>query len=105
MHAIHPVYDVSMLEPAPDSSIPNRTVKPPPLVEVDGEIEYEIDAILDTKLDRRCKCKLLYKIRWLGYEGSEDETSWLTADELSHAKELVSDFHLHYPDKPGLHNI
>jgi len=105
MRAIHPVYHVSMLETAPDSSIPNRTVEPPPPVEVDGEIEYEIDAILDTKLDRRRKCKLLYKVRWSGYEGSEDETSWLTADELSHAKELVSDFHLHYPDKPGPHNI
>jgi len=105
MRAIHPVYHISMLETAPDSSIPNRTVEPPPPVEVDGEIEYEIDAILDTKVDRRRKCKLLYKVCWSGYEGSEDETSWLTADELSRAKELVSDFHLHYPDKPGPHNI
>jgi len=49
--------------------------------------------------------QILYKVCWSEYEGSEDETSWLTADELCHAKELVSDFPLHYPNKPGPHNI
>ena len=53
LRAVHPVFHVSMLEPAASSSIPNRTKEPPPPVEVDGEIEYEIAEILDTKLDRR----------------------------------------------------
>ena len=104
MCAVHPVYHVSMLEPATPSSIPNRSEEPPPPVEVDGDLEYEIEVILDSKLDRRRRCKL-YLVRWSGYEGSEDETSWITADELSHAQELVSDYHLLYPNKPGLHNI
>jgi len=51
MRAVHPVFHVSMLEPAASSSIPNRTEDPPPPVEVDSEIEYEIAEILDTKLD------------------------------------------------------
>ena len=98
--AVHPVYHVSMLEPAPVSAIPGRTTEPPPPVEIDGDMEYEIAEILDTKLDRRRRCKLLYLVRWAGYEGTDEETSWITADELSHAKELVQDFHNAYPDKP-----
>jgi hypothetical protein len=101
MRAIHPVYHVSMLEPAPTSSIPNRTEDPPPPVEIEGEVEYEISEILDTKVDRRRRCKLLYLVRWAGYEGTDEETSWVTADELAHAQELVQDFHAAYPDKPG----
>jgi hypothetical protein len=101
MRAVHPVYHVSMLEDAPHSAIPNRTTDPPPPVEIDGEVEYEIAEILDTKLDRRRRCKLLYLVRWTGYEGTDEETSWITADELEHAQELVSDFHRAYPNKPG----
>jgi len=104
MHAIHPVYHVSMLKPAPSSSIPNRTEDPPPPVEIKGEIEYEIAKILDTKLDRRRHCKLQYLVRWAGYEGTDKETSWITADELAHAQELVQDFHKNYPNKPDPHS-
>ena len=101
MRMVHPVFHVSMLEPAPSSSIPNRVEDPPPPVELDGEIEYEVSEILDSKIDRRRRCKLLYLVRWAGYEGTDEETSWITADELTHAQELVSDFHKAYPDKPG----
>jgi hypothetical protein len=101
MRKVHPVYHVSMLELHTPSAIPNRTVKPLPPVEIDGEIEYEIVEILDTKLDRRRCWPLLYLVRWSGYEGTDKETSWLPTDELSHAPELVSDFHKVYPLKPG----
>jgi len=104
MRAIHLVYHVSMLEPAPSSSIPNQTEDPPPPVEIEGEIEYEIAEILDTKLDRHRRCKLQYLVRWASYEGTDEETSWITADELAHAQELVQDFHKNYPNKPGLHS-
>jgi len=101
MRMVHPVYHVSMLEPHTPSNIPNRTADPPPPVEIEGEIEYEIAEILDTKVDRRRRCRLLYLVRWTGYEGTDEETSWLPADELAHAPELVADFHKAYPDKPG----
>jgi len=42
-----------MLDTAPSSNIPDRTEDPPPPVEIEGEVEYEIAEILDTKLDRR----------------------------------------------------
>ncbi|CDO77784.1 hypothetical protein BN946_scf184609.g1, partial [Trametes cinnabarina] len=102
MRAVHPVFHVSQLEPATPNVIPGRVQPPPPPVIVDGEPEYEISEILDSKLDRRRKtCKLLYLVRWAGYEGTDEETSWILATELGHAQELVSDFHRTYPDKPG----
>jgi hypothetical protein len=98
MHKVHPVHHISMLEPHTPSAILNRTVEPP---QIDSEIEYEIVEILDTKLDRCQRQPLLYLVHWSGYEGTNEETSWLPADELSHAPKLISDFHKAYPLKPG----
>jgi Chromo (CHRromatin Organisation MOdifier) domain len=101
MHAVHPVFHVSMLEPSAPNSVPNRIQPPPPLVIIDEEPEYEISKILDSKLDKRRACKLLYLVRWSGYKGTDEETSWIPANELGHASEIVSEFHLRYPSKPG----
>ena len=101
MRLVHPVFHVSMLEPFTPNTIPNREETPPPPVEIEGELEYELEAILDSKLDRRCRVPLLYLVKWSGYEGTDEETSWLPASELGHANELVKDFHAAYPDKPG----
>ena len=101
LHAIHPVFHVSQLKPSTPNTIPDRIQSLPPPIEVDGEPKYEISEILDSRLDRRRKCKLLYLVRWSGYEGTDEETSWLPATELDHASELVSDFHTSYPHKPG----
>ena len=101
IRGVHPVFHVSMLEPATPNEIPNRVQSPPPPVDVQGELEYEISEVIDSKIDRRRACKLLYLVRWLGYENTDEEFSWLPAIELEHAKELISDFHSAYPDKPG----
>ena len=101
IHGVHPIFHVSMLEPATPNEIPNRIQSPPPPLEVQGELEYEISEILDSKIDRRRACKLLYLVRWLGYENTDEEYSWLPSTELEHASELISDFHSAYPDKPG----
>ena len=98
---VHPVCHVSMLEPVTPNEIPNRVQSPPPPVNVEGELEYEIAEIVDSKIDRCYACKLLYLVRWLGYENTDDKFSWLPAIELEHAKDLIADFHSAYPNKPG----
>jgi len=101
MRAVHPVFHVSQLEPAIPNTIPDRIQPPPPLVEVDGEPEFEISEILDSKVDHQHKtCKLLYLVRWSNYEGTDEETSWLLTTELGNATELLEDYHVWYPDKP-----
>jgi hypothetical protein len=101
MHGIHPIFHVVMLEPETPNTIPNQIQPPPPPVDIDGKQEYEIVQVLDSKVDQRRKCKLLYLVKWSRYKGTDEETSWLPATELKHATELVMDFHLSYPHKPG----
>jgi len=102
MCTVHPVFHVSQLKPAIPNTIPDRIQPPPPLVEVDGEPEFEISEILDSKVDRRCRsCKLLYLVHWSSYEGTDEETSWLLTTELGNAMELLEDYHVRYLDKPG----
>ena len=102
MRAVHPVFHVSMLEPSVPNTISNCSEPPPAPVVIDGEPEYEVTEILDSKIDRRWRpCNLLYLVRWSGYEGTDKETSWLLATELGNASEIVAEFHTRYPSKPG----
>ena len=58
--------------------------------------------LLNSKVDNcRHKCRLLYLVHWTGYEGTDEETSWILATKLGNALELISDFHLAYPTKLG----
>jgi hypothetical protein len=101
MHAVHLVFYVSMLEPSTPNSVLNHIQPPPPPVIIDKKPEYEISKILNSKLDKRRACKLLYLVQCSGYEGTDEGTSWIPANELGHASEIVSKFHLRYPNKPG----
>jgi len=102
MCAVHPIFHVSQLELAIPNTIPDWIQPPPPPVEVDGEPEFKISEILDSKVDHRCRsCKLLYLVHWSSYEGTDRETSWLLATELGNATELLENYHVWYPDKPG----
>ena len=100
--AVHPMFHVSMLEPATLNAIPNRVQPPLPPIFVDSEPEFEIAEVLDSKMDHRhSKCKLLYLVHWTRYASIDEETSWILASELKNAPDLISDFHQVYPAKPG----
>ena len=62
LYAIHPVFHVSQIEPAPLSNISNRVNPPPPPIEIDGNLEFEVAHILDSKLDQQKKDPLLYLV-------------------------------------------
>ena len=83
MRAIHPIFLVSQLELETPNQIPNHMQPMPPPIEIGDELEYKIAEILDSKIDNRCKCKLLYYICWTGYKGTDKEYSWLPATELT----------------------
>src|SRR5258707_8161384 len=103
-HSIHPIFHISQLELAEPDPFPQCAQPPPPPVEIDRDIEYEVSEILDSKLDRRFQgnSSLCYLVHWSGYEGMEEETSWVSAQDLEHAQEVVRVFHHCYPAKPGL---
>ena len=95
------VFHVSMLKPAMSNTFSERMQLVSTPVIIDGEPKYEISQIVDSKIDCWQACKLLYKVIWLGYEDTGDKSEWIPTSELSHAADLVSDFHIAYPAKPG----
>ena len=90
-----------MLEPATSNTFSERIQPAPAPVIIDGEPEYKISQIVDSKIDRQWACKLLYKVIWLEYENTGDKFEWIPASELTHAADLVSDFHIVYPTNPS----
>jgi hypothetical protein len=40
-------------------------------------------------------------VRDYGCESTDEETSWIPANEVSHASKIISEFHLYYPNKPS----
>ena len=58
--------------------------------------------IVNSKIDYQQVCKLLYKVIWLGYEDTGDKSEWIPISELIYVSDLVADFHIIYPVKPGL---
>jgi len=65
MCSVHPVFHVSMLKPATSNTFSEKIQPAPAPVIIDREPEYEISQIVDSKIDRRWACKLLYKVIWL----------------------------------------
>ncbi|CAJ0947576.1 unnamed protein product, partial [Ranitomeya imitator] len=91
--AIHNVFHRSLLRRYVAPMVPS--VDPPAPVLVEGELEYVVEKILDSRVSRR---KLQYLVKWKGY-GQEDN-SWVFASDV-HAADLVRAFHLAHPDRPG----
>jgi hypothetical protein len=96
---IHKVFHVHLLEPVTANTIPNRIAPPPPLLDIQGQQEYEVETILDCKLDKRRKDPYLYLIRWIGY-GAEDD-SWEPLQALHKpCAHLLPSYHRRNPRKP-----
>jgi len=63
-----------MLKPAIPNTFPQHFEPLPAPVIIDGELEYEISRIVDSKIDCKRTCKLLYKVIWLGYEDTNNDS-------------------------------
>ena len=74
MKAIHPVFHVSMLEPAILNTFLQHSEPLLAPVIINGEPEYKISKIVDSKIDFQRACKLLYKVIWLGYEDTNNNS-------------------------------
>ncbi len=90
---IHPVQHVSYLNPVDEDLFPGQRAPPPPPVQVNGEEEWYVDEILDSRM---CRRRLEYLVKWTGYE-KED---WRPAESLNKL-EAVDNFHRCYSNKPG----
>ena len=90
------MFHSSLLEPYQDNTMLGRIKKPPPPIELEDGPEYEVAAILDSKIVRN---KLYYLVDWLGY--SPNERTWEPIENVTNARALLEDFYRQYPEKPG----
>lgn len=67
-------FNITLLKPFEDDPFKNRNQPAPEPVEVDGELEYYVEAIVDHQPRRRKP----YKVRWTGY----DEETWESYEDI-----------------------
>ena len=85
---IHDIFHTDLLTPYHETELhgPNFTRPPPDLI--DGEEEYEVEEILQSRKFGRGR-KVQYLVKWKGY--LESENQWVDWDDL-HADEVIADF-------------
>ena len=91
---------MSLLHATSPSDIPNRTIDPPPPIELDDSDKWEVHHILDSRVDCHCKgLGLLYLVEWKGFDNTPNAMSWELPEHLANAPDMVQKFHQAYPEK------
>ena len=62
---------------------------------INGVEEYEVEAIIDSRLSQG---KLQYLVKWKGYPN--EEMTWEAEENLGNARDAVEDFHKRRPAAP-----
>ena len=83
----HNTFHVSLMKPVQEDQCTRYQEPLPPVLMDDGEDEYEVEAILDTKKVRGTQ---KYLVKWKGYDNHEN--TWQTREDLSNALGIVNAF-------------
>jgi hypothetical protein len=90
---MYDAFHVSLLEPYVSDG--HTTPEPPLPIELDGQEECELEAILQSGY--RCGV-FRYLVKYKGY--SLEESKWLPAENLANALDMVREFHLSHLNQP-----
>ena len=93
---IYDVFHTNLLRPAtgPEAALPGQRNEPPPPVEADGEQEWFIDRIEDSRYNRRRR-QYEFLVKWTGY----DELTW-EPHEFVKETAALTEYYARYPTRP-----
>ena len=95
MRQLHPVFNVVKLFAAPEDPIPGRKLQALPLpIVIDGEEEWEVEEILDSRWHQR---RFQFLVKWKGF--SREHNFWEVASDVK-ALDLVMEYYWKYPAAP-----
>jgi transposase InsO family protein len=89
----HRTFPVSLLHAAAEDPLPGQVTPPPLPVIVEGEEEWEVEEILDS---RRIRGRLQYLVKWRGFT----DPTWEPEENLTEV-EAVDTYHERYPARPA----
>jgi len=82
------VFNVVKLSATPDDLIPEKKPQAPsPPIVVDGELEWEVEKVLDSRWHQR---RFQFLIKWKGF--SREHNSWEVASDVK-APDLVAEYY------------
>ena len=96
--AIYNRFHFSLHEPYQDNRSSSQIKEPPPPIQIEGEDEYELEEIIDSRLHYN---KLQYRAKWKGYSPEHDKV-WYPAESFNKAEDTVQRFHRRYARNPGV---
>jgi len=95
MRQLHPVFNVVKLSATPEDLILGRKLQaPPPPIVVNGEEEWEVEEILNSRWYRR---RFQFLVKWKGF--SREHNSWEVASNVK-APDLIVEYYQKYPAAP-----
>ena len=93
---IHPVFNEVLLSPYHPPKYAGQQQEPPPPPEiVEGTQEYEVEQIVDVKIQRG---QWKFLVHWKGYPA--EQRTWEPIENLLHAKEAIRKFYHNNPGAP-----
>ena len=92
---IHPVFNISLLEPtASTEPIPGHLQPPPPPVIIQEQQEWEVEKILNSRCHRN---QIQYQVKWTGFHNPDH--AWYPARNFENSLDFIQQFHEEYPEK------
>ena len=81
---------------ATENTKATKTASAGKAADVDPDAEYEVEKVVNSRVNNRRKKQVQYEVKWIGY----DDTSWENASNLENAQEAVQKFHKENPRHP-----
>jgi hypothetical protein len=85
---MHNVFHVQLLKKYRDNG---KVQPPPPPIEIDHSLEYEVERVLGHREVKRGKqIRKEFLVKWLGYE--HEHNTWEPEKHLTHCEDLLADY-------------